>query len=234
MDANCNTNEVPIFMHDKFWNDHSEFDNVATASFLSLNSLYYDETTSKQDTNYALPITVTPKQLVELAAEQKHVNYSLCLFHSQLIRILYLIVRYNMKLVRPLAFFDTKGRHTLFSELHTHPVISNDVDIKIMNARKQFFTKTMNSIMETVELPVTTKSKLPKEIDECFSTIFNLSKDMGVDLEFIKGYYCSMLYALDYHNEAEKVLRTIKDIEVVACQLLVVVGLVIWLFEYLI
>lgn len=63
----------------------------------------------------------------------------------------------------------------------------------------------MNSIMENVELPITTKSKLPKDIDESFNTVFNLSNDMGVDSEFIKGYYCCMLYALDYHNEGEKV-----------------------------
>ena len=97
------------------------------------------------------------KLFVEQAAEQKNINYHLCLFHYQLIRILYLIVKYNMKSVKPLSFFDTKvsrftlvwftlyclksclnqkGRHTLFSELHTHPLMSNDVDIKILNARK--------------------------------------------------------------------------------------------------
>jgi hypothetical protein len=35
-----------------------------------------------------------------------------------------------------LVFFFLQGKHTLFSELHTHPLISNDVDIKILNARK--------------------------------------------------------------------------------------------------
>ena len=79
---------------------------------------------------------------------------------------------------------------------------------KIFNIKTtifKFFTKAMNSIMEHVDAPISIKSKLPKEIDDNFNTIFNLSKDMGVDLEFIKGYYCCMLYAFDYHNEAEKV-----------------------------
>jgi hypothetical protein len=48
------------------------------------------------------------KQLVETAAEQKHINYYLCLFHYQLIRILYLIIKYNIKSAKPLSFFDTK------------------------------------------------------------------------------------------------------------------------------
>ena len=30
---------------------------------------------------------------------------------------------------------------------------------------------------------------------------------MEVDLEYIKGYYCCMLYALDYHLEGEKVIE---------------------------
>lgn len=48
------------------------------------------------------------KQLVELAAEQKHVNYHLCLFHYQLVRILYLVIKYNIKPVKIFSFFDTK------------------------------------------------------------------------------------------------------------------------------
>jgi hypothetical protein len=63
----------------------------------------------------------------------------------------------------------------------------------------------MNSILECVEEPTSIKSKLPKEITDHLNIVFNLSKDMGVDLEFIKRYYCCILYAMDYHSEAEKV-----------------------------
>ena len=59
--------------------------------------------------------------------------------------------------------------------------------------------------MKDVDNPVSVKNKLPKETDETLLTIFNLCKDMDVDLEYIKGYYCCMLYALDYHSEGEKV-----------------------------
>jgi hypothetical protein len=64
--------------------------------------------------NLDLSITTSKnKQLVEIAAEQKHVNYFLCLFHSQLIRILYLITKYDMKSTRPLSFFDTKVKYLI-------------------------------------------------------------------------------------------------------------------------
>ena len=48
------------------------------------------------------------KLLVEVASEQKPINYHLCLFHYQHIRILYLVVKYNMKNIKPYSFFDTK------------------------------------------------------------------------------------------------------------------------------
>jgi hypothetical protein len=34
----------------------------------------------------------------------------------------------------------------------------------------------------------------------------NLSKEMGIDNEFVKRHYCCILYAIGYYNEAEKVI----------------------------
>lgn len=98
--------------------------------------MYLNLSSNRAETKSIEASNFNHKQLVELAAEQKYVNYHLCSFHCQLVRILYLVIKYNIKPVKPYSFFDTKGKHTLFSELHTHPLISNDVDIKIMNARK--------------------------------------------------------------------------------------------------
>jgi hypothetical protein len=82
----------------------------------------------------------------------------------------------------------------------------------------------MNAIMENVENPTNVKSRLPSEITDNLNIVFNLSKDMGIDFEYIKRYYCCLLYALDYHYEAEKVLHTIKETELIASQLLLIVG----------
>jgi hypothetical protein len=82
----------------------------------------------------------------------------------------------------------------------------------------------MNALLEHVENPTSVKSKLPKDVQDNLNIVFNLSKDMGVDSEYINRFYCCVLYALDYHSEAEKVLQSIKETELVASQLLVVVG----------
>ena len=239
MDANCSINEVPIFNYDQFWKNHiDDLNIIPTNVFLSFpsssspsNDLVSESTsTTTMTTSNTTSTTAqnsiinSTKPLVELACEQKYVNYHLCLFQYQLIRILYLTIRYNLKSVRPLSFFDTKGIQALFSELHTHPLLTSDADIKILNARKLFFTKAMNAIMANVESPANIKAKLSKEITDNLNIVFNLSKDMGVDFEYIKRYYCCMLYALNYHSEAEKILHTLKEIELVAAQLLVVVG----------
>lgn len=70
---------------------------------------------------------------------------------------------------------------------------------------KKFLTKALNSIMENVQNPISIKSKLADDVKENLAIVFNLSKDLGVDLEYLKRYYCCLLYALDYHSEAEKV-----------------------------
>ena len=79
--------------------------------------------------------------------------------------------------------------------------------------------------MREVENPANVRSKLSDEVNENLNIVFNLSKDMGVDEDYMKRYYCCVLYALDYHFEAEKILPVIKEVELIASQLLVVVGL---------
>lgn len=83
----------------------------------------------------------------------------------------------------------------------------------------------MNAIMKDVEFPTSVKSKLSDDINENLSIVFNLSKELGVDEEYMRRYYCCLLYALDYHYEAEKILHVIKERELIASQLLVVAGL---------
>jgi hypothetical protein len=61
--------------------------------------------------------------------------------------------------------------------------------------------------MENVDNPTNIKSKLPIEVNDDLNIVFSLSKDLGVDIEYVRRYYCCMLYALDYHAEAEKVIQ---------------------------
>jgi hypothetical protein len=73
---------------------------MSTASTMATNKMY--------NASLATASATSNKQLVELAAEQKYINYHLCLFHYQFIRLLYFLIKYNIKPVRALAFYDTK------------------------------------------------------------------------------------------------------------------------------
>lgn len=213
MDANCNLNEVPIFNNDKFW--------------LIENNSQLNEDLINQSLNDPLKPTSLAndtKSLSEKSAEQKHINYHLCLFHTQLVRVLLFIIKFNIKTIRPLSLYDTKCKRALFSDLHTHPLISNDPDITVIQARKAFFTKVINSLTESIQPAEDVASKLPQDIHENFDTILNLCKDMNLDIEYVKRYYCSILYGIEYYTEGEKILLTIKERNQIANELLIVIG----------
>ena len=66
--------------------------------------------------------------------------------------------------------------------------------------------KIINSIVEQISGTDNEKERLEKETQDLFSIALNLSKEMGIDNEFVKRHYCSILYAIGYYNEAEKVI----------------------------
>ena len=68
------------------------------------------------------------------------------------------------------------------------------------------------------------KEKLEKDIQDLFTIVLNLSKEMGIDNEFIKGHYCCILFSKNYYYEALKIMHTIKDKQLVALKLLTVIG----------
>lgn len=104
-----------VFCLIKFWKDfidYNDMNSVNTNLFLTLSNSDASLALGKSgsSTNSLSSLASSSKQLVELAAEQKFVNYHLCAFHYQLIRMLYLIIKFNMKPVKPYSFFDTKVR----------------------------------------------------------------------------------------------------------------------------
>ncbi len=86
-------------------------------NLISTNLIINSNTINNDSSKSSLASLSYSKQLVETAAEQKHINYYLCLFHYQLIRILYLIIKYNIKSAKPLSFFDTKVIKNMISNI---------------------------------------------------------------------------------------------------------------------
>lgn len=60
------------------------------------------------DTEDAWLTVEGPVSIVELALEQKHIHYPLVEHHSVLCSILYAVMRFSLKAVKPLSLFDSK------------------------------------------------------------------------------------------------------------------------------
>lgn len=60
------------------------------------------------DTEDAWLAVEGPISIVELALEQKHIHYPLVEHHSVLCSILYAVMRFSLKTVKPLSLFDSK------------------------------------------------------------------------------------------------------------------------------
>lgn len=67
------------------------------------------------DTEDAWLAVEGPISIVELALEQKHIHYALVEHHSILCSMLYAVMRFSLKTVKPLSLFDSKVSTSLSS-----------------------------------------------------------------------------------------------------------------------
>lgn len=156
--------------------------------------------------------------LLELVMEQKPGNGHLVLHHDKLIHILYYLMYYHIKSIRPFSLFDSKGIHAFFTDLHSHPLVTDDVDGNISNKRQLFFARLLNTLFEQHDSTKVFDGKI-------FENILRLSTDMLVDHEYIRRHYISLLYAYNYDHLASHEENRIHDRQALAFQLLIIAGL---------
>ena len=150
--------------------------------------------------------------------EQKAANGHLVLHHDKLIQILSYLMHYHIKSIRPFSLFDSKGIHAFFTDLHSHPLVTDDVDGSIANKRQLFFARLLNTIFEDHDPRTSFDEKI-------FDPILRLSTDMLVDHEYIRRHYIALLYAFNYDHLAVNEENRIHDRQALAFQLLTIAGL---------
>ncbi|XP_052275243.1 rab3 GTPase-activating protein non-catalytic subunit-like isoform X3 [Dreissena polymorpha] len=204
MDANCETNEVPVFNHEPSWTE-----------------------------------VKGSVSLVELAIDQKSTNYGLLTVFNQLSTIIHAVVTFNIKQVKVLSLFDTKGRHALSQELHAHPLLpTTSVDSSVAALRKQFLTRVITESVKKMRefCPVSSSdnagspssvsvSKLrSSEAGRWPGTILDLADQFGLDLDQLKQHQVCELYSAGFDKLAEEVLVTVNDRQSLGAQLLTICG----------
>uniref|UniRef100_A0A8C5PP24 RAB3 GTPase activating non-catalytic protein subunit 2 n=1 Tax=Leptobrachium leishanense TaxID=445787 RepID=A0A8C5PP24_9ANUR len=160
-----------------------------------------------------------PNSIVELALEQKHIHYPLVEHHFVLCAILYAILRFSLKSVKPLTLFDSKGKNAFFKDLTSIQLLpSGDFLMKLVTAAVQglFNTQHPAESEASPEIP-------EKQVDWPMLAV-ELAKQLQVNEDTIWRHYVCELYSYGFDYIAEEAILQVMDQEVLASQLLILTG----------
>ncbi|XP_038616705.1 rab3 GTPase-activating protein non-catalytic subunit isoform X2 [Tachyglossus aculeatus] len=174
-----------------------------------------------------------PISIVELAVEQKRVHYPLVEHHSVLCTVLYGIMRFALKAVKPLSLFDSKGKNAFFKDLTSIQLLpSGDMDPNFISMRQQFLLKVVSAAVQ--EHPAGPKGPETTEEAACPPSpgkerdwpalAVDLSQPLQVNEDVIRRHYVCELYNYGIDQLGEEAILQVHDKEVLASQLLVLTG----------
>ncbi|XP_060102343.1 rab3 GTPase-activating protein non-catalytic subunit [Heteronotia binoei] len=169
--------------------------------------------------------------LVELALEQKHIHYPLVEHQSVLCTILYGIMKFSLKNVKPLSLFDSKGKNAFFKDLTSIQLLpSGEVDPALLSARHQFLTKLLTAVVEAQSSSQKNKGSPEesavvsvKDRDWPALTV-DLAQHLQVNEDMVRRHYVCELYNYGLDHLGEEAILQVLDKEVLASQLLVLTG----------
>uniref|UniRef100_A0A8C4VNR6 RAB3 GTPase activating non-catalytic protein subunit 2 n=1 Tax=Gopherus evgoodei TaxID=1825980 RepID=A0A8C4VNR6_9SAUR len=183
------------------------------------------------DTEDAWVSAEGPISIVELALEQKHIHYPLVEHQSVLCTILYGIMRFSLKSVKPLSLFDSKGKNAFFKDLTSIQLLpSGDMDPNVLSLRQQFLMKAVSAVVQvqcTAQkargLPE--EAPLPAEKDKDWPALaLDLAQHLQLSEDVIRRHYVCELYNYGMDHLGEEAILQVHDKEVLASQLLVLTG----------
>ncbi|NWU88622.1 RBGPR protein, partial [Upupa epops] len=163
------------------------------------------------DTEDAWMSVEGPVSIVELALEQKHIHYPLVEHQFVLCTILYAIMRFSLKSVKPLSLFDSEGKNAFFKDLTSIQLLpSGDMDPTVLSIRQQFLVKVVNAAVQTLY-----SSQKDKEVAEEELFRFEKGKNwptLAVDLarylqiseDVVRRHYVYELYSYGMDHLGEE------------------------------
>ncbi|XP_043367671.1 rab3 GTPase-activating protein non-catalytic subunit isoform X3 [Dermochelys coriacea] len=172
-----------------------------------------------------------PISIVELALEQKHIHYPLVDHQSVLCTILYGIMRFSLKSVKPLSLFDSKGKNAFFKDLTSIQLLpSGDMDPNVLSIRQQFLMKAVSAVVQ-VQCSAQKARGLPEEApllsekDKDWPALaLDLARHLQLSEDVIRRHYVCELYNYGMDHLGEEAILQVHDKEVLASQLLVLTG----------
>ncbi|XP_048353922.1 rab3 GTPase-activating protein non-catalytic subunit isoform X3 [Sphaerodactylus townsendi] len=169
--------------------------------------------------------------LVELALEQKHIHYPLVEHQSVLCTVLYGIMKFSLKSVKPLSLFDSKGKNAFFKDLTSIQLLpSGEVDPALLSLRHQFLTKLLTALVQAQSSSRKNKGSPEEAVilsvkDRDWPALtVDLAQRLQVNEDAIRRHYVCELYNYGLDHLGEEAILQVHDKEVLASQLLVLTG----------
>ncbi|XP_052520730.1 rab3 GTPase-activating protein non-catalytic subunit isoform X1 [Tympanuchus pallidicinctus] len=182
------------------------------------------------DTEDAWMSVEGPVSIVELALEQKRIHYPLVEHQFVLCTVLYAIMRFSLKSVKPLSLFDSKGKNAFFKDLTSIQLLpSGDMDPNVLSVRQQFLLKVVSA---AVQMLCSQKAKEASE-EELFpfekarnwpTLAVDLAQYLQISEDVVKMHYVCELYSYGMDHLGEEAFLQVSDKEVLASQLLILAG----------
>ncbi|XP_063775203.1 rab3 GTPase-activating protein non-catalytic subunit isoform X2 [Pseudophryne corroboree] len=172
-----------------------------------------------------------PSSIVELALEQKHIHYPLVEHQFVFCFIMYAVMWFSLKSVKPLALFDSKGKNAFFKDLTSIQLLpSGDMDPSIVSLRQQFLMKVISAAVQThFQSQITVKQEksaadVPCKALDWPALAVELAPQLQVNQDTLQRHYVCELYNYGFDQTAEEAILQVVDKEVLASQLLVLTG----------
>ncbi|XP_056636903.1 rab3 GTPase-activating protein non-catalytic subunit [Diorhabda sublineata] len=150
--------------------------------------------------------------LVELAVQQKLVNFELLHVHYQLSLVLLMIITFSIKYSKPINnLFDTSVGNLFFTDMQKKLEIScNKSDTKLNSSRSQFLFKIISASLETVTVD---------NSGEIYSTdhvhwtnkCLDLGGSWNLEVDELRRYQVVQLYVSGYDSLAYRQMYMVKD-----------------------
>ncbi|OXB68300.1 hypothetical protein ASZ78_015240 [Callipepla squamata] len=182
------------------------------------------------DTEDAWVSVEGPVSIVELALEQKRIHYPLVEHQFVLCTVLYAIMRFSLKSVKPLSLFDSKGKNAFFKDLTSIQLLpSGDMDPNVLSLRQQFLLKVVSA---AVQMLCSQKAKeaaeeelFPFEKGRNWPTLaVDLAQYLQISEDVVRMHYVCELYSYGMDHLGEEAFLQVSDKEVLASQLLILAG----------
>ncbi|NXL93908.1 RBGPR protein, partial [Alectura lathami] len=163
------------------------------------------------DTEDAWVSVEGPVSIVELALEQKRVHYPLVEHQFVLCTVLYAIMRFSLKSVKPLSLFDSKGKNAFFKDLTSIQLLpSGDMDPNVLSLRQQFLLKVVSAAVQMLcssqkAKEVSQEELFPFEKARNWPTLAaDLAQYLQISEDVVKRHYVCELYSYGMDHLGEE------------------------------